>query len=88
MGQEFGHCLGLDHVAGGVPGDQVLAHDIMNGAYPHSPGAKDNPFHCLSNMNVAGLKVVFAPALGKKVPMKTVEMPARAYRTMDCRPAP
>lgn len=84
MGQELGHCLGLDHVAGGAPGDPVLALDLLNGTYPHQPGKKDNPLHCLSNMNVAGLKVVFGPALGKRIRHETVEMKPAAYRTMDC----
>lgn len=86
MGQELGHCLGLDHVAGGPPGDPVLALDLLNGTYPHRPGQKDNPLHCVSNMNVAGLKVVFGPPLGKRLPLATVEMRPAAYRTMDCLP--
>jgi hypothetical protein len=88
MGQEFGHCLGLDHVAGGRPGDPVLALDVLNGTYPHQPGQAENPLHCLSNMNVAGLKVVFGPALGKRIPLSTVETPPAAYRTTDCLPNP
>ena len=88
MGQEFGHCLGLDHVAGGSPGDPVLALDLLNGTYPHQPGQKENPLHCLSNMNVAGLKVVFGPALGNRLALETVEMKPASYRTMDCLPDP
>ena len=84
MGQEFGHCLGLDHVTGGSPGDQVLAMDLLNGTYPHQPGAKGNPFHCLSNMNTLGLKVVFAPAFGKSIPFEAIVMEASRYKTMDC----
>lgn len=88
MGQELGHCLGLDHVAGGPPGDPVLALDLLNGTYPHQPGQKENPLHCPSNMNVRGLKVVFGPALGKHISLATVEMKPAAYRTMDCSPGP
>lgn len=84
MGQEFGHCLGLDHVRGGVPGDEILAHDVLNGTYPHTPGKKANPLHCLSNMNVKGLENVFSKALGKPRPLESVFMPPRRYRTMDC----
>lgn len=53
-GQEFGHCLGLNHVSGGHP-----THDVMNGAYPHSPGTAATKLHCISNLDVAGLERVF-----------------------------
>jgi hypothetical protein len=53
-GQEFGHCLGLNHVRGGHP-----THDVMNGAYPHGIGDPATKLHCISNLDVAGLELVF-----------------------------
>lgn len=85
MGQEFGHCLGLDHVAGGRPRDEVLAHDVLNAIYPHTPGEKANPKHCLSNMNVRGLEVVFGDALSRAIPLESAFVRPGAYRRIDCR---
>ena len=88
--QEFGHCLGLGHVGsqGGVDptSDQKHPeHDVMNGFYSHSIGAKGNHLHCVSNLDVLGLEHVFS-ALGSdttQVVYKTVE----EYGT-TCEPPP
>jgi hypothetical protein len=53
-GQEFGHCLGLDHVV-----DDQPQLDVMNGHYPHNIGAKDTPLHPMSNLDVKALEYVF-----------------------------
>lgn len=58
--QEYGHCLGLNHVDGNHP-----TGDPMNGAYPYTPGAAGNPRNCVSNLDVKGLEGVFAQALGQ-----------------------
>lgn len=58
---EYGHCLGLDHILDGHP-----TNDIMNGAYPYTPGGPA-PKNCVSNLNVRGLEGVFARALGQPV---------------------
>ena len=79
-GQEYGHCLGLGHVEGSHP---VL--DVMNGAYPHSPG-QNNPLHCVSNLDVKGLEGVWARALG--MPESTWGATGRVavadYETVPC----
>jgi hypothetical protein len=59
-GQEYGHCLGLNHVVDGHPVD-----DVMNGGYPYSPGVAGNPLNCISNLDVKGLEGVFAKAMGQ-----------------------
>ncbi|HVF52038.1 MAG TPA: hypothetical protein VNC78_00345 [Actinomycetota bacterium] len=72
-GQEFGHCLGLSHVVNEQP-----ELDVMNGLYPHNIGAKDNPLHCMSNLDVRALEHVF---LGGP---EVVSIPASEYTTTDC----
>jgi len=57
-GQEYGHCLGLDHVGGDHP-----SRDIMNGNYPYAVGGQ-NPFQCISNLDVRGLEKVFGLTSG------------------------
>lgn len=59
-GQEYGHCLGLDHVK-----DDKPAHDIMDGSNDDSIGAANGHLHCASNLDVKGLDGVFATALGQ-----------------------
>ncbi len=72
-GQEFGHCLGLDHVV-----DEEPSLDVMNGLYPHYLGSSGNPLHCTSNLDVAGLEKVFFGG------GDTASMPMQDYRTTDC----
>lgn len=83
-GQEFGHCLGLEHVDGGPPGDQVLKHDVLNGIYPHEPGRAGTHRHCVSNLNVLGLEQVFKRVLGQGRGGATSTMPPSAYRQIAC----
>ena len=96
MGQEFGHCLGLQHVGsqGGVDPTSDLKHpehDVMNGFYTHWVGEKGTHLHCISNLDVLALEYVFstrnpsiAPSGG---PSRTTYMPVRAYGT-TCEPPP
>lgn len=63
MGQEFGHCLGLNHV-----GDNHPQHDTLDGTYDDQVGAAGNHLHCVSNLNVEGLKHVFDQSLGENAP--------------------
>ncbi len=83
-GQEFGHCLGLDHVEGGPPRDEVLEHDVLNGMYPHEPGASGTHRHCVSNLNVLGLEQVFKRALGRGPGGATVTMAPSQYEQIPC----
>src|SRR5688500_11021767 len=59
MGQEYGHCLGLQHVGsqGGVDptsSQKHPEHDVMNGFYADSIGAADTHLHCLSTLDLPG----------------------------------
>ncbi|HVL32425.1 MAG TPA: hypothetical protein VM600_02470 [Actinomycetota bacterium] len=79
--QEYGHCLGLNHVPGHVDGPEGDVHDPMNGAYPHNPGSAGTDLHCVSNVNVLGLEEVFAQALGRYYgAFSYVQMPYSEYR--------
>lgn len=82
MGQEFGHCLGLQHTGdpdGGAIGDPGHpAHDVMEGRYEHSVGAAGTHRHCVSNLNVKGLEAVFD---GNADPNEIVEMAVADYLT-------
>lgn len=79
--QEYGHCLGLDHVSGNHP---VL--DPMNGLYPHSPGSASNPLHCVSNLDVKGLEGVFARTMGQPSSMWGADgrVSVSQYATVPC----
>ena len=64
-GQEYGHCLGVNHVGsqGGVDPTSPLQHpehDIMNGFYTHDVGDETTHLHCISNLDVLALNYVFA----------------------------
>lgn len=72
-GQEYGHCLGLNHVVAEEP-----SLDVMNGFYPHYIGSSGNPLHCISNLNVAGLEKVFFGG------GNFASVPIEDYRTTDC----
>ena len=63
-GQEFGHCLGLDH-SFGTPDDSVITHDVMYATYVDNPGSAGNQKHCVSNLNVKGLERSFGAAFGQ-----------------------
>lgn len=72
-GHEYGHCLGLFHVVDDEPVD-----DMMNGHYPHNIGAKDNPLHCASNLDVLGIEnSIFGGA-------DEVTMAPGDWKTIDC----
>jgi hypothetical protein len=63
--QEFGHCLGLDHVGsqGGVDPTSDLKqpeHDVMNGFYTHSIGSAGTHMHCISNLDILALEFIFS----------------------------
>lgn len=63
--QEFGHCLGLQHVGAQGGFDPMSErkhpeHDVMNGSYSHRVGEKGTHLHCVSNLNVLGLEHVFS----------------------------
>lgn len=77
--QEYGHCLGLEHVVENHP-----PLDAMAGIYTHTPGAKGNPLHCVSNLDVRGLEAVFGRLFGKPSP-DTVSLPTTEYGT-TCQP--
>ena len=83
-GQEFGHCLGLEHVEGGPLGDEVLKHDVLNGIYSHEPGLVGTHRHCVSNLNVLGLEQVFKRVLGRGPGGATSTMAPSAYRQIAC----
>ena len=73
--QEYGHCLGLEHVVDNHP--QL---DSMAGLYVHSPGAKGNPLHCVSNLDVRGLEAVFGRLFGQSSP-DVASIPVAEYTT-------
>ncbi|HWC13486.1 MAG TPA: hypothetical protein VG929_02685 [Actinomycetota bacterium] len=73
--QEYGHCLGLEHVVDNHP-----ETDAMAGRYVHSPGAKGNALHCVSNLDVRGLESVFGRLFGRPSP-DVVSMPVAEYAT-------
>ena len=74
--QEYGHCLGLEHVVDNHP-----ELDAMAGLYIHNPGAKGNPLHCPSNLDVIGLEAVFGRLFQKPSP-SSVSIPIAAYGTV------
>lgn len=73
--QEYGHCLGLEHVVNNHP-----ELDAMAGLYVHTPGATGNPLHCVSNLDVRGLESVFGRLFGRPSP-DVVSMPVAEYAT-------
>lgn len=79
--QEYGHCLGLEHVVDNHP-----EHDSMAGQYVHSPGARGADLHCVSNLDVRGLESVFGSLFGHPGP-DVVSMPVSAYTTTCGTPA-
>ena len=78
-GQEFGHCLGLDHVVDGHP-----ERDVMNGTYPYNAGDAGNPLQCFSNLNVKTLELIFAEAFDQPPPAAdaTASIPVDAYQAI------
>lgn len=81
-GQEYGHCLGLDHVSG-TPSDPVIEHDVMYGTYSDSVSAAGTHKHCFSNLNVQGLELVYGPLFGQPGGPR-VTMESTSYQRMSC----
>lgn len=77
-GHEFGHCLGVDHVAPGT--EQVVKDDMMNAVYSQHVGAKGNRLQCMSNLNVAGLELAYDRL---KQPRSAMLL-AKHYRRISC----
>jgi hypothetical protein len=96
MGQEYGHCLGLQHVGsqGGVDptSDQKHPeHDVMNGFYADRIGDPATHLHCVSNLDVKGLEYTFVKTMTGSNDSRPVFMPVPKYRTTcggDGRPSP
>lgn len=82
-GQEYGHCLGLDHTEGGPKGDTTLQDDIMFATYEQNPGEAGNHRQCPSNLNVKGLERVFGSLFGGPSGGTATLAPAE-YRKISC----
>ncbi len=82
-GQEYGHCLGLEHVTGSPP-DFNSNHDVMNGSYADNPGSSGTHKHCPSNLNVFGLQRSFAGAFGQTPVGGTVTIASTSYAKIAC----
>ena len=96
--QEFGHCLGLQHVGsqGGVDptSDQKHPeHDVMNGFYSgHFIGEAGTHLHCVSNLDILALEYTMGHVntglLATAGPGATTYMPVDYYGdTCDLPPA-
>lgn len=72
-GQEYGHCLGLNHTLNDEPN-----HDVMTGHYYHTVGARGTHLHCPSNLDVAALELVFSGREGEAT------VAASDYTTSAC----
>ena len=79
--QEYGHCLGLEHVVDNHP-----EHDAMAGQYVHQVGAQGTHLHCVSNLDVLGLEAVFGRLFNRPSP-DSVSIPVSAYGTTCAPPA-
>ncbi len=77
--QEFGHCLGLDHVSGSHP-----VNDVMNGSYPYTTGAAATPKNCVSNLDVLGVQSSFAFQFGQPGAGQTATIAVGAYAQQTC----
>ncbi len=60
--QEFGHCLGLDHVKDNKPW-----YDPMAGLYEQSIGLANTRIYCISNLDVMALDAVFNGGNGASI---------------------
>ncbi len=81
--QEYGHCLGLQHVGSQGGADPTSSrkhpeHDVMNGFYADPVGAKGTHLHCVSNLDVEGLEYTFA-TLSRSFQQYVVQMPEEEY---------
>lgn len=75
---ELGHCLGLNH-AGAVDGANEFhpGHDLLG-----HPGLGDGA--CVSKLNVAGLRVAFAPLVLDKPSEDVATLDVDEYEQIDC----
>lgn len=76
---EVGHCLGMGHVNGDHP-----TEDLMNAFYEHPIGANSNPLKCVSNLNVRTIERAFAPAFGQSPSGGTASVSVGSYQIMNC----
>ncbi|HEV3473967.1 MAG TPA: hypothetical protein VG602_01180 [Actinomycetota bacterium] len=81
-GQEYGHCLGLGHVDG-TPRDEIITHDVMHGTYYDPVGGAGTHRHCISNLNVRGLELVYGPLFGQPGG-PGVRIDSTVYERMSC----
>lgn len=79
MSQEFGHCLGLDHVEASHP-----VNDVMNGNYPYNPGMSQNPKNCVSNLDVLAVEEAFEEKLGQGTGGATASVAVGQYQQQAC----
>lgn len=79
--QEYGHCLGLNHVEQSHP-----KFDPMNGLYPQSPGSSNTFKQCVSNLDIDGLEGVFARTLGQPSSLwgEDGEISVSQYQQRNC----
>lgn len=96
MGQEYGHCLGLQHIGsqGGIEPTSAQkhpVHDVMNGFYADGVGRADTHLHCVSNLDVKALEYTFVKTLTGSNDSRPIYMRVEKYRTTcggDGRPVP
>lgn len=75
---EFGHCLGGDHVLNDKP-----ARDVMVAFYVHEVGARGNPVHCPSNLNVRTITRAFGAVFDKPA-TGVLSVSKSDYRQIAC----
>ena len=79
---EYGHCLGLDHTFGS-PDDATITHDVIYATYNDTVGTKGNHKHCISNLNVKGLELVFGGLFGQPSGGNAT-MASTSYQRISC----
>ncbi|MGH2691089.1 MAG: hypothetical protein ACRDHM_01130 [Actinomycetota bacterium] len=79
---EYGHCLGLDH-SFGQPDDSVITHDVIYATYNDNVGAVGTHKHCMSNLNVKGLELVFGGVFGQPSG-GSASMASTSYSRISC----
>lgn len=79
---EYGHCLGLDH-SYGTPDDSVIVKDVIYATYSENPGSVGNYKHCVSNLNVKGLELVFGGLFGQPSG-GSASMASTSYQRISC----
>lgn len=79
-GHEYGHCLGVGHAGGGPKGDRVIEHELMSTPYTHLPGGRRTHRHCVSNLDIKGLELVF----DRRNRPDTATLDPDRYRRISC----